>query len=65
MSDFEEMRNAYMRALSPDYKDIKDENEKLKVELHALQQRHERVLSALQASIERVLRVAREGKTET
>lgn len=65
MTDFDEMRSAYIRALDPEYKDIKEQNEKLKVELDALQKKYNRVLTALQDSVESVLRVAREGKTET
>lgn len=65
MTDFEEMKNAYVRALTPDYQELKKENERIKNELHALHQKYERVLVALQDSVESVLRVAREGKTDS
>jgi len=60
------MRQAYLRAIEPDAEeDLSKENERLKAELDALQQRHNRVLTALQDSVDSVLRIAREGKSET
>jgi|LauGreDrversion4_2_1035121.scaffolds.fasta_scaffold70285_5 ABC-type phosphate transport system auxiliary subunit len=64
MSDFEEMKSALMRALDDTHHELKKENERLKAELNALQQRYDRVLITLQDSVEHILRVAREGKTE-
>ena len=65
MADFEEMKNAYLRALDPDIHELQKENEHLKAELDALRTKYNRVLTTLQDSVESVLRVAREGKTET
>lgn len=53
------MHGAYLRATE------QDEVSKLKQELHALQTRYDRVLIMLQDSIDAILRVAREGKTES
>lgn len=64
MSDFEEMKSALMRALDDTHHELEKENEKLKAELNVLQQRYDRVLVTLQESVEHILRVAREGKTE-
>jgi len=64
--DIDAMRQAYLRAIEPDAEeDLSKENERLKAELDALQQRHNRVLTALQDSVDSVLRIAREGKSET
>ena len=65
MTNFDEMKNAYLRALDPLYTELQKENERLKAELDALQNKYNRVLTTMQDSIESVLRVAREGKTET
>lgn len=65
MADFEEMKNAYLRALDPNTYELQKENERLKAELDALRTKYNRVLTTLQDSVELVLRVAREGKAET
>lgn len=64
--DTEETRQAYLRALG--YEDIdalRNEHAQLKADYEALQQRHNRVLDALQSSVEAILRIAREGKTDS
>ena len=60
------MRDAYLRATQPQqHEELINENEELKAELNALQQRYNRILTDLQNSVESVLRIAREGKSET
>lgn len=64
--DIEETRQAYLRALG--YEDIdalRNDYAQLKSDYEALQQRHNRVLDALQSSVEAILRIAREGKTDS
>lgn len=41
-----------------------DENTRLKQQLYALQKKQDAVLSTLQDSVESILRLAREGKSE-
>ena len=63
--DVEETRKAYLRALGhEDIDAIRNEYAQLKAEYEALQQRHNRVLDALQGSVDAILRIAREGKTD-
>lgn len=65
LMDFEETRKAYLRALGSDTtEDLQRKYETLKVEHSALQHKHQRVLDAVQDSIDAILRIAREGKTE-
>lgn len=60
------MRDAYLRATqTQQHEELINENEELKAELYALQQRYNRILTDLQNSVESVLRIAREGKSET
>lgn len=64
--DSEAWREAYLRAIeTPQYEDLRKENDQLKADLDVLQQRLNRILTALQDSVESVLRIAREGKSET
>lgn len=42
-----------------------EENMKLKQQLYALQKKQDAVLSSLQDSVETILRLAREGKSES
>lgn len=62
--DVEEMRKAYLRALGHSSEDLIQENTRLKLEINALQQKLERLISTFESSVESVLRVAREGKSE-
>lgn len=62
--DIEETRSAYLRATEPDVEELKQENTRLKLELDALQQKCERIISTFENSVEAVLRVAREGRSE-
>jgi cell division protein FtsB len=66
--NFEDMRAAYLRALAIDtktYEELKEENEALKRENHALQEKNDRIVSLLQSTLDGVLRIAREGKSDT
>lgn len=59
------MRKAYLTALGYDtIDDLQQKYDTLKAEHNALQQTHQRVLDAVQDSIDAILRIAREGKTE-
>jgi hypothetical protein len=59
--DIEETRQAYLRALDPQ---LQNDYEQLKTDYEALKKRHERVLVAVEHSVEAVLRIAREGKVD-
>lgn len=65
--DSDEFRNAYLRAFlqTPQEQILIEENKRLKADLYALQTKYNRVLNDLQNSIDSVLRIAREGKSET
>lgn len=65
--DIEATRQAYLRAIgSEKTKDeLEEENTNLRNELDALQKRHERIITAIQDTVDAVLRIAREGKTDT
>lgn len=65
MTDFSEMKKAYLNAIGfQDADELTEENTRLKHELEALQTRFDRVIHSLQDSIDSVLRVAREGKSD-
>ena len=63
--DFEAMREAYLRASNNEEQTLQQQYEQLKYEYDALLQRFNRVLDAVQNSTEAILRVAREGKTDS
>lgn len=66
--NFEDMRAAYLSALGmgdTTVQDLLDENERLKKEVYALHEKNDRILTTLQDSVEAVLRIAREGKSDT
>lgn len=66
MTDFAAMRKAYLDAIGyEDINDIKEENARLRHELETLQARFSMVILSLQDAIDGVLRVAREGKSDT
>ena len=59
------MREAYLRASNNEEQTLQQQYEQLKYEYDALLQRFNRVLDAVQNSTEAILRVAREGKTDS
>jgi len=59
--DTDETKQAYLRAVG--YKTHEDYVQ-LKAEYEALKKRYERILVAVEHSIEAVLRIAREGKVD-
>lgn len=65
--NFDDMRAAYLRALNCDktYEELQEENEQLKRENHALTDKNERIVALLQSALDGVLRIAREGKSDT
>lgn len=65
--NFDDMRAAYLRALNSDktYEELQQENEQLKRENHALQDKNERIVALLQSAMDGTLRIAREGKSDT
>jgi len=63
--DFEAMREAYLRATEYKETTLQQQYDQLKYEYDALLQRFNRVLDAVQNSTEAILRVAREGKTDS
>lgn len=66
--NFEDMRAAYLRALNmhdKTYQELNEENEQLKRELHALHDKNDRILSTIQNAVDSVLRISREGKSDT
>ena len=65
LMDFEAMREAYLRASNNEEQTLQQQYEQLKYEYDALLQRFNRVLDAVQNSTEAILRVAREGKTDS
>lgn len=63
--DFEEMKKACLNALDHETTDeLQQRYDALRIEHDALQQRYQRILDAVQDSIDAILRIAREGKTE-
>lgn len=62
--DFETTEETHLRA-TDDKTTLQQEYDQLKFEYEALQQRFNRVLDAVQNSTEAILRVAREGKTDS
>lgn len=66
MSDTDDLRKMYLSAIGyVDTKELIEENTRLKNELDALQKRFDRILLSMQDSIDSILRVAREGKSDT
>lgn len=65
--NFDDMRAAYLRALNCDktYEELQNENEQLKREAHALQDKNERIVAILQSAMDGALRISREGKSDT
>jgi len=65
--DIEATRQAYLRATQPEktYEELAEENTRLRTELEALQKRNERIITAIQDNVDAILRIAREGKTDT
>jgi regulator of replication initiation timing len=66
MTDSDDLRKMYLSAIGyVDTKELIEENTRLKNELDALQKRLDRILLSMQDSIDSILRVAREGKSDT
>lgn len=62
--DIEATRQAYLRAVGLEDTDaLRKEYEELKAEYYALKARYDRIVNAVENSVETVLRIAREGKT--
>lgn len=65
--DIEATRQAYLRAIGEDktYQELVDENARLRIELETLHKQNERIITAIQDNVDAILRIAREGKTDT
>jgi len=65
--DIEATRQAYLRAIGEEktHEQLNEENTRLRTELETLQKRHERIITAIQDNVDAILRIAREGKTDT
>lgn len=65
--DIEATRQAFLRAIGEDktYQELADENARLRIELETLHKQNERIITAIQDNVDAILRIAREGKTDT
>jgi hypothetical protein len=60
-----EMKKAYLSAMGyTSEEDLIEENNKLKARLNTLQQRYDMLIISVENSVEAILRIAREGKSD-
>ena len=63
--DTHEMRKAYLSAMGyTSEEELIEETNKLKAKLNALQQRYDMLIISVENSVEAILRIAREGKSD-
>jgi hypothetical protein len=63
--DTHEMKKAYLSAMGyTTEEDLIEENNKLKARLNTLQQRYDMLIISVENSVEAILRIAREGKSD-
>ena len=59
------MKKAYLSAMGyTTEEDLIEENNKLKARLNTLQQRYDMLIISVENSVEAILRIAREGKSD-
>ena len=59
------MKKAYLSAMGyTSEEDLIEENNKLKARLNTLQQRYDMLIISVENSVEAILRIAREGKSD-
>lgn len=63
--DSYEMKKAYLSAMGyTSEEELIEENNKLKAKLNTLQQRYDMLIISVENSVEAILRIAREGKSD-